>query len=241
MSKLKSLTFDAPTGTPGSLPAALLRRRLHPVEVQGWFLKATGERRRGRGPAIAPPQEIAADLANKITSLAVGGPLDAFHETALDSMPFVQLDRPRNERIATALSTLRTDLPGWLDGYKTPESIEAQKFMPKWATRLKTQLALVSTLRDVVLFIERERIFSQYLPTMGHPRAWWHGVALFLGPDILAALQASGIKQAGFGNATAPAVAILKSALGWLGADHKEETIVKAMRPPRPKKRKQVA
>jgi hypothetical protein len=210
VSKLKSLIFDAPTGAPGSLAAALLRRSgsrtVHPVEVQQWFLKATGEGRRGKAKAIAPTEEIAANLANRITNLAKAWPLNASDANALDSSPFVQVDRPRNKRIARALSTLQKDLPGWLDGYKTPESIEAQKFMPKSAARLKPQLALVSALREVVLIIERERIFSEYLPTMGPPRAQWHYVALSLGPDILAALRASGATRAGFGNAAAPAV-----------------------------------
>jgi len=64
----------------------------------------------------------------------------------------------------------------------------------------------------------------------------WHAAALHLGPRILKALEAAGIKQAGYGNSSAPAVGILESALRWLGAKDskgnaiKRDAIVKAMR-----------
>ncbi len=229
----KILTFDAPTGAPGDLIAALARRSLgwravHPGEVQQWFRDATRTARGGKAKAIAPTQEIAAALANKITILAKAWPLSASDAIVTESSPLMRADRPKNKRIGKALATLRKELPGWLDRYKTPEAIEERNAAKRAFPWLERQLSFVSALRDVLLIIERERIFSE--PTKGTLRAQWHYVALYLGQPIIAALQASGIKRAGFGNAAAPAVAILKAALAWLGADISEDAIVKAMR-----------
>jgi hypothetical protein len=45
--------------------------------------------------------------------------------------------------------------------------------------------------------------------------------------------KASGIKKAGFGKTTSPAVRVMKSALQWLKVNATEEAIVEAMRKPR--------
>jgi hypothetical protein len=58
----------------------------------------------------------------------------------------------------------------------------------------------------------------------------WRRIARNLGPMIIKALKSAGVKRAGFGKPTSPAVKIMRAALDYLDVRKSHDAIVDAMR-----------
>jgi hypothetical protein len=202
----------------GRLEASLLRSTDHwvlpPEKVQRWFREAN---------VNAPSQEVAANLALKVIFLKITWPLERDKKTR-KATPFDDSAK----RIGIAIATLRKELPGWLDEYSSPLWQPLHGFTDEPV--YKKTLQSMSRLREVIDLIVHEGVFRDHLPVMGRPREAWYGLALALGEEIVAALKASGVKSAGFGKGTSPALRVLKSALRWLGVHEKDDALIMAMR-----------
>ena len=90
-------------------------------------------------------------------------------------------------------------------------------------------MASMVALRDAINVLTPE--FQEFLPKgRGRKPESWHTVARRLGPMFTEAIEQSGGRRAGFGQATSPAVKIMGSALAFLGIHASPEAIVDAMR-----------
>ncbi len=220
MSKPKSLPVEAPTGAPGSLPSALLQvfgiaPRLSEAEVRQWFLGALA----GKKETVSPPSNVVTSLRDKLVTLYEAVPIGVRGGEAKRA-PTAQ----RAAIISKALSTLRKEIPVWIS--LRAAELEGQPFRGTSSTKEEAVQALIAAIENAV----RSRVFdSRGTTRRGRRHEQWHAVAQYLKAEIVSALRACGVRRPGFGHSKAPAVTLLKSALGWLGVNLEEPTIVKAM------------
>jgi hypothetical protein len=223
MSKPKSLPVDAPTGAPGSLPSALLQALgiapgLGESEVRQWILAALA----GKKDTVSPPSNVVTSLRDKLVTLYVAYPLGVRGGEAKRA-PTAQ----SAAIISKALSTLRREIPVWI-------SLRADelKGQPLGGTHSTTKEEAVLALITAIDKAMRSQVFGIRGTTRtrrGRRHEQWHAVAQYLKPEVVSALKACGVRRPGFGHSEAPAIMLLKSALGWLGVNLEESTIVKAM------------
>jgi hypothetical protein len=200
-----SLTLDAKGATINGRPA------LTPEIVQQWFRAAFD---------VVPGADAIEPLTQAVNHCA-------FIESQWKRTPEFDEMRRRNpstlraRRIAEALSTLRSDLPALIED--TRKGIGDQQ-----SDGLATVVALLDAVNLLVPGFQKFRQRGG-----GREVDPWHRIARNLRPLILEALRSSGVKRAGFGKITSPAVQIVKSALAYLEVKVSEQAIVEAMRPTR--------
>jgi len=177
-------------------------------EVQRWFKDAA---------KVTPPAKAVVPIAQGLNQSLL------FQWLWSDKPTFKQMRRnsaPRllGRRIGEALRALQKDLPTLLEGtLKTNPNTKS------------SALAHTHLLLDLVN--QHAPAFEKFAPPPpGRAPKGWHKIARKLGPLIIKALKKSGLKRAGFGQPTSPAVGIIRSALSFLGVETTREAIVDAMR-----------
>jgi hypothetical protein len=190
-------------------PPTLNGRPLLSIEVvQQWIKEACG-----RVPLLHEAERLAAEI-NHYDFLSA-----LWKDTAdLKLWRAANPSKLRLARISQALTTLKADLRTEID-----TTLEA--FPDANGPNLLTMtdlLALVEKLSPAFQKFERRG--------GGRQKVGWHKIARALGPRVISALESSGLKNAGFGQPTAPAIAVLRSALAHLGVSTSEDAIVDAMR-----------
>jgi hypothetical protein len=176
-------------------------------DVQQWF-KDTYD--------VVPPQSEAATIAANLNHCL-------FLEAQWKSTPEFKKMRRNNQstlrmqRIHLALTTLQKDLPALID--------DTLKVFPDGRT---TRLVGVIALLDSVDSLAPG--FQTFGRGPGREPELWRRIARNLGPMIIKALKSAGVKRAGFGKPTSPAVKIMRAALDYLDVRKSHDAIVDAMR-----------
>jgi len=175
--------------------------------VQEWFREAYD---------VVPPQGAAAPIAQALNHCA-------FLASEWKSTPELKKmrrnnpSRLRGQRIHLALTTLQKDLPGLID--------ETLKVFPDArTTRLVGVIALLDSVSTLAPW------FQAFDRGPGREPERWRRIARNLRPMIISALKASGVKRAGFGKPTSPAIRIVRAALDYLDVRKSHEAIVDALR-----------
>jgi len=175
--------------------------------VQQWFKEAY---------AVVPPQGEVAPIAQSLNHCAL------LASQWKSSPEFKQMRRSnpstlRMQRIHVALTTLQKDLPVLIDD-------TLKVFPDARSTRLVGVIALLDSVNTLVPG------FQKFGRGPGREPERWHRIARNLRPMIIAALKSAGVKRAGFGKPTSPAVKIMRAALDYLDVRKSSEAIVDAMR-----------
>lgn len=123
--------------------------------------------------------------------------------------------RLRMQRIGEALRSLQTDLADYLK--------DTRKVRPN--DKHEELKALIKAVDSVVPGFQK---FTR--SRRGPEPLLWHRIACSLKPLIVAALQSCGIKRAGFGKPTSPAIKIVQAALSYIGVEESVDTICDALR-----------
>jgi hypothetical protein len=165
---------------------------------------------------VVPPQSEAAVIAANLNHCL-------FLEAQWKNTPEFKKMRRNNQsisrirRIHLALTTLQKDLPVLID--------DTLKVFPD--ARTTRLLGVIALLASVNTLAPGFQTFGQ---RPGREPELWRRIARNLGPMIITALKSAGVKRAGFGKPTSPAVKIMRAALDYLDVRKSHEAIVDAMR-----------
>lgn len=125
--------------------------------------------------------------------------------------------KKRMQRIHLALTALRHDLPDLIEDHVKIDP-DAR------TTRLVGVIALLDCANSLA------PIFQAYGRSPGREPELWRRIAKNIAPMIVAAVKSAGVKRAGFGKPTSPAVKIMGAALEYLEVSKSPEAIVEAVR-----------
>jgi hypothetical protein len=125
--------------------------------------------------------------------------------------------KKRMQRIHLALTTLQHDLPDLIEDHVKIDP-DAR------TTRLVGVIALLDCANSLA------PIFQTYGRSPGREPELWRRIAKNIAPMIVAAVKSAGVRRAGFGKPTSPAVKIMGAALEYLEVSKSPEAIVEAVR-----------
>ena len=197
-----TLTLDFEGATINGRPALTLEG------VQQWFSKPFD---------VVPEAGAVAPIAQAVNHCAL---LESHWKRTpeFDEMRRSNPSVLRMRRIAKALATLQNDLPVLIE--------DTRKVIGNKQTEgLTAVMAFFGAVNPLAAGFEKFRQRGA-----GREVDPWHRIARNLRPLILEALTSAGVKRAGFGKITSPAVQIVKSALAYLEVEASEQAIVEAMR-----------